>query len=49
MPRKGREDQISRMMECMHTLIHELEHLLEGLYEEHEYFKNEIKERNKKV
>lgn len=45
MSKRELENQISRMMDCIHTIMHELEYLMEGLIEEHAYFKKEIQER----
>tara|TARA_R110000868_G_scaffold161183_3_gene391190 strand:- start:8945 stop:9184 length:240 start_codon:yes stop_codon:yes gene_type:complete len=39
-------DQISRMMEFLHTTKHELEYLIEGFTAEYEAFKQECSDRN---
>lgn len=44
--RKELQDQISRMMEFLHTTKHELEYLMEGFTEEYKAFKQECSDRN---
>lgn len=40
------QDQISRMMEFLHTTKQELEYLMEGFTEEYEAFKKECHDRD---
>lgn len=43
---KDLRDQISRMMEFLHTINHELEYLMEGFTAEYTAFKQECADRN---